>query len=65
MPETVLRKLGQPFYTTKENGTGLGLMVTYDIIQEHNGTIEVSSQPHRGTTFTVTLKTATSHLVDR
>ncbi len=44
-----------PFYTTKSTGTGLGLSVSYGIIQEHGGTIHVKSEPGEGTTFAVYL----------
>lgn len=50
-----MRRLFEPFFTTKQNGTGLGLAVTRRIIEEHNGTIRVESQPGQGTTFTVLL----------
>ncbi|WP_225983712.1 MULTISPECIES: PAS domain S-box protein [Bacillaceae] len=55
IPETVLDKLGEPFYTTKEKGTGLGLMVTYKIIEEHAGWIEVASEEEKGTLFQIYL----------
>ncbi|KPB04025.1 PAS domain-containing sensor histidine kinase [Bacillus sp. CHD6a] len=55
IPEDKLKKLGEPFYTTKERGTGLGLMVSYKIVEEHNGTIEVSSEVGKGTTFHIKL----------
>ena len=55
IPEDKIRKLGEPFYTTKERGTGLGLMVSYKIIEEHRGKIEVESQVGLGTTFYITL----------
>ena len=44
-----------PFYTTKEvgKGTGLGLNVSYNIIEKHNGSIDVASTPGKGTTFTI------------
>ncbi len=51
IPNSVLKKLGEPFYTTKEKGTGLGLMVTYKIIEEHAGWIEVDSKEGEGTLF--------------
>ncbi|QHW31593.1 PAS domain S-box protein [Paenibacillus rhizovicinus] len=50
-----LAKIGQPFYTTKEKGTGLGLMVTYKIVDNHHGSIEVSSRIGEGTTFDILL----------
>jgi two-component system, sporulation sensor kinase E len=55
IPEDKLKKLGEPFYTTKERGTGLGLMVSYKIIEEHYGKIEVESVVGEGTTFHITL----------
>nr|WP_251030203.1 ATP-binding protein [Bacillus sp. ISL-35] len=51
IPADKIEKLGEPFYTTKERGTGLGLMVSFKIIEEHGGTIEVESEPGHGTTF--------------
>ena len=55
IPKSVLKKLGEPFYTTKEKGTGLGLMVTYKIIEEHAGWIEVDSKEGEGTLFQIYL----------
>jgi signal transduction histidine kinase len=48
-------KLTQPFFTTKDNGTGLGLNIAKRIVEEHRGTIRVESEPGRGATFIVTL----------
>jgi len=48
-------RIFNPFYTTKEGGTGLGLAVTHKIIEEHRGTIDVASAPGVGTTFRVVL----------
>ncbi|MCG1020227.1 PAS domain-containing sensor histidine kinase [Sutcliffiella horikoshii] len=59
IPEDKLKKLGEPFYTTKDRGTGLGLMVSYKIVEEHNGTIEVSSELGKGTTFHIRLPIGT------
>jgi two-component system, sporulation sensor kinase E len=55
IPEDKIKRLGQPFYTTKERGTGLGLMVSYKIIEEHRGIVEVESEVGNGTTFHITL----------
>ncbi|WP_082688015.1 ATP-binding protein [Bacillus coahuilensis] len=52
---SVIHKLGEPFFTTKEDGTGLGLMVSYMIIQDIGGQIKVESYENKGTTFTVKL----------
>ncbi|GIN66194.1 PAS domain S-box protein [Bacillus sonorensis] len=61
MTEDKLKRLGEPFYTTKERGTGLGLMVSYKIIEEHNGKIEVESEEGKGTTFHLTLPIRQQH----
>ncbi|NQX70945.1 PAS domain S-box protein [Paenibacillus alba] len=58
IPEHILAKLGQPFLTTKETGTGLGFMVSKKIIENHNGTIKVSSVENEGTTIEVCLPAA-------
>ncbi|CAH1217831.1 Adaptive-response sensory-kinase SasA [Paenibacillus plantiphilus] len=55
IPEEQLSKIGQPFYTTKEKGTGLGLMVSYKIVDNHQGRIQVRSSLGVGTTFDIIL----------
>lgn len=54
IPEEKLKKLGSPFYSTKEKGTGLGLMISFLIIEEHKGSLQFSSTPS-GTTVKVLL----------
>lgn len=53
-----LARIFDPFYSTKADGTGLGLPLTQQIIEEHGGTIACSSEPGRGTVFTIRLPAA-------
>jgi len=56
MSEEVRHRALDPFFTTKgPKSTGLGLSVTYGIVQRHNGKLEIESTPGRGTTVTITL----------
>ncbi|MBN3553508.1 PAS domain S-box protein [Fictibacillus nanhaiensis] len=55
MDETVMKKIGKPFFTTKDEGTGLGLMVSTNIIKQHNGRLDVKSKKGKGTMFTITI----------
>ncbi|MBT7469660.1 MAG: hypothetical protein HN692_04555, partial [Candidatus Cloacimonetes bacterium] len=48
-----LSNVFEPFYTTKENGTGLGLSLVYQIMEAHNGKIEVESEIGKGSKFTM------------
>ena len=50
-----MKKIFEPFFSTKESGTGVGLFLTYEIIQAHQGKIEVKSRPGQGTTFIIKL----------
>jgi len=55
MPEETLKRIFDPYFTTKPKGNGLGLATTYSIIKNHNGLICVESQIHFGSTFTLYL----------
>jgi two-component system NtrC family sensor kinase len=57
MSAETIRRIFDPFFTTKEagDGTGLGLTICYNIIEEHNGRIWAESEPGRGTTFFIEL----------
>lgn len=55
IPSGQLKNIGTPFFSTKEMGTGLGLMVTYRIIQNHKGEISVQSKVGEGTVFKISL----------
>lgn len=55
IPKEKLKQIGSPFYSTKEDGNGLGLMVSYNIIENHHGKIHIESEIGVGSTFTVSL----------
>jgi signal transduction histidine kinase len=58
IPHEMLDRIFDPFTTTKSSGSGLGLFVSYGIIEGHHGSIKVDSTPGNGTTFTVSLPVA-------
>jgi signal transduction histidine kinase len=53
--EADLPKIFEPYFTTKENGTGLGLTITFKIVREHDGEISVTSRPGQGSSFVIIL----------
>lgn len=60
-----LKKVGEPFYSSKEKGTGLGLTVSYKIVQSHNGTIQFNSEKNKGTEVNIELPTRIEHTVEQ
>jgi len=57
MEKEVVQNIFNPFFTTKDTGTGLGLMVSQGIVQDHEGWIEVESELGKGSMFKVYLPT--------
>jgi two-component system, sporulation sensor kinase E len=53
IPEELITKIFEPYYTTKDTSSGLGLTVVYKIMKEHRGEVSVSSRAGEGTTFTL------------
>lgn len=51
IPQEMLNRIFEPFYTTKAKGSGLGLMIVQRIVREHNGRIDLESRANEGTTF--------------
>ena len=64
MPPEVKEHIFDPFFTTKEvgKGMGLGLSISYGIIEKHNGNIDVISEPGKGTEFIISLPKRQSNL---
>ncbi|MET3574575.1 ATP-binding protein [Bhargavaea ullalensis] len=62
IPADRIHRLGEPFYSNKEKGTGLGLMTSYKIIENHGGTIRFSSTEGEGTTVSIELPVLSAKL---
>jgi PAS domain S-box-containing protein len=62
IPKERIPTLGEPFYTTKEKGTGLGLMTCFKIIESHNGELTIESEINEGTTIEIILPTITQRV---
>jgi PAS domain S-box-containing protein len=58
IPEQYLEKIFDPYFSTKEKGSGLGLATSYSIVRNHGGLIDVASEPGKGTTFSIALPAA-------
>jgi signal transduction histidine kinase len=55
IPSPIKERIFQPFFTTKEEGTGLGLNIAKKIVEAHYGTVTFHSRENEGTTFTIIL----------
>ena len=60
MDESTQSKIFEPYFTTKESGSGLGLTMVFKVIKEHGGEITVTSSVNKGTTFSVLLPVPTN-----
>ena len=55
MPAETLRRIGTPFFTTRDDGTGLGVVLARSVIAQHGGSLRYDSEPGSGTRVRVTL----------
>ncbi|CDQ39908.1 sporulation kinase C [Virgibacillus kapii] len=53
IPEEIIHKLGEPFFTTKQSGTGLGIMITKQILERHHAFLEIKANEQMGSTFRI------------
>lgn len=64
IPRHQIKRVLDPFFTTKQKGTGMGLAVSYGIIKRHNGSIDIYSEPGMGTEITIRLPAVAHHRTD-
>lgn len=57
IPEEIIHKLGEPFFTTKQSGTGLGIMITKRILEQHQASLQIMNNKSKGSTFQITFPT--------
>jgi two-component system, cell cycle sensor histidine kinase and response regulator CckA len=62
IPQGLVSRIFDPYFSTKQRGSGLGLATAYSVVRNHGGIIEVTSEPGRGSTFTVLLPASVSSL---
>jgi signal transduction histidine kinase len=60
MPPEVLARLGTPFFTTREEGTGLGVVLARTVVVQHGGRLEYESHPGQGTVARIILPPASA-----
>jgi len=58
IPNEIIQKIGEPFFTTKEGGTGLGLMITKQILEQHQGELDIIKNSTKGSTFRIIIPKA-------
>jgi two-component system cell cycle sensor histidine kinase/response regulator CckA len=64
IPERYLPRIFDPYFTTKQKGSGLGLATSYSIVKNHGGTIEVQSEQNAGTTFDILFPASASRIIE-
>ena len=64
MPAETLRRIGTPFFTTRDDGTGLGVVLARSVIAQHGGTLRYESEPGQGTRVRVSLPRKAMEMCD-
>src|SRR5699024_838020 len=55
IPDELIHKIGEPFFTTKQSGTGLGLMISKQILEQHGGRMDIMQNVEKGSLFRLIL----------